>query len=76
VAGGGVVSFRRAGIINRLPERMQPAIKWGHRSVSHTKTTVLLTLGTDLSLEGDTEVLVTPQLQRGCRQPLNGGTEA
>ena len=31
---GGVVSFRRLGLLQRLPERMQPQIKWAHRNVS------------------------------------------
>merc|ERR1712130_577738 len=32
VAGGGVVSFRRAGLITKLPEGLQPKVKWAHRS--------------------------------------------
>ena len=31
---GGVVSFRRLGLLQRLPEKMQPQIKWAHRNVS------------------------------------------
>ena len=34
VAGGGLVSFRRMGLITRLPGSVQPKVKWLHRSVS------------------------------------------
>ena len=33
---GGVVSFRRLGLLQRLPEKLQPQIKWAHRNVSTT----------------------------------------
>ncbi len=33
---GGVVSFRRLGLLQRLPEKLQPQIKWAHRNVSPT----------------------------------------
>lgn len=31
---GGVAGFRRFGVINKLPEKLQPAIKAAHRNVS------------------------------------------
>lgn len=30
----GVVSFRKMGIITKLPEDVQPRVKWLHRMVS------------------------------------------
>ncbi len=32
---GGIVSFRKFGLLQRLPEKLQPQIKWAHRNVSH-----------------------------------------
>ena len=33
-AAGGALSFRRFGLINKLPEPLQPRVKWAHRNVS------------------------------------------
>ena len=33
---GGVVSFRKLGLLQRVPEKLQPQIKWAHRNVSTT----------------------------------------
>lgn len=32
---GGVVSFRRFGLLQRFPDRLQMRIKWFHRNVRH-----------------------------------------
>jgi hypothetical protein len=31
---GGLVSFRRLGLLQRVPDKLQPRIKWLHRNVS------------------------------------------
>ena len=31
---GGVASFRKIGLLQRMPEKLQPRIKWAHRNVS------------------------------------------
>lgn len=32
---GGMVSYRRFGFLQRLPEKLQPRVKWAHRNVCH-----------------------------------------
>ena len=32
---GGVASFRKFGLLQRMPEKLQPRIKWAHRNVSY-----------------------------------------
>ena len=31
---GGIASFRKFGLLQRMPEKLQPRIKWAHRNVS------------------------------------------
>ena len=31
---GGIASFRKFGLLQRVPEKLQPRIKWAHRNVS------------------------------------------
>ena len=33
---GGVASFRNFGLLQRMPEKLQPRIKWAHRNVSQS----------------------------------------
>ena len=33
---GGVASFRKFGLLQRMPEKLQPRIKWAHRNVSQS----------------------------------------
>ena len=34
VAAGGAVSFRRFGLLTKLPDHLQTRLKWVHRNVS------------------------------------------
>ena len=31
---GGLISFRKLGLLQRFPDKLQPRIKWLHRNVS------------------------------------------
>lgn len=33
-AAGGIFSFRRFGLLTKLPDHLQPQLKWVHRNVS------------------------------------------